>query len=97
MAPSRRAKAVAADPAKVAQQAVDSVEDGLREHQLRIRRYDNAYEVYRGAYQPVNRDVRAWQSRLRVKYGMLSRERETSFRLSPVSPTRNARRGKART
>lgn len=41
---------------------------GEDEHKARVRRYDHAYEVYR-ASSPA-RGAEAWQSKLRVKYGM---------------------------
>jgi hypothetical protein len=44
-------------------------ENGRKEHDLRIRKYDRAYEVYR-ASPPKNRAGDAWQSRLRVPYAM---------------------------
>lgn len=42
---------------------------GRKEHELRARRYDRSYEIYR-ASAPRPRGVEAWQSRLRVPYGM---------------------------
>jgi hypothetical protein len=44
------------------------LEPGLKEHQSRLRDYDNAYDIWR-ASAPV-RGVAPWQSKLRVKYAM---------------------------
>ncbi len=71
MALSRRARAAGGDSQDIATQVVNETLSGMQEHDLRRRRFDNAYEIYRANSTAPTREQRAWQSRIRVKYAML--------------------------
>lgn len=58
-----------ADLDPVVSQALRRLEPGLKEHESRLRRYDNAYDVYR-ATSSIPGGVSPWQSKLRPKFAM---------------------------
>ena len=49
--------------------ALARIEGGRKEHDMQLKRYDHAYDVYTAA-RPKVRSREPWQSDLRVKYGM---------------------------
>lgn len=61
----------AADPAQVVSQVLAETLPGLQEHAQRMRRFDRAYNIWRGLSQTTSQ-TRNMQnpSRMRVKYGM---------------------------
>ena len=56
-------------PAQVVKETLNRINPGWLEHQDRVRRFNRAYEVYRGQVRE-SRTLKAWQTRLYVKYGM---------------------------
>jgi len=60
---------VASQPAPLADQIVRWTKPGLDEHETRQKKYDESYGVYR-ALAATNKGGSAWQSKLRVPYGM---------------------------
>lgn len=59
------------DPGQTVAQALNSTRPGYVEHEARCRRFDKAYRIWRGTVdQKRDSQTPAWQSRMRVKYGM---------------------------
>jgi hypothetical protein len=58
-----------ADLSPAVTQALLRIAGGRKEHDLQLKRYDHAYDVYTAA-RPKVRNREPWQSDLRVKYGM---------------------------
>lgn len=56
-------------PAQVVERAITRTNSGWLEHEDRIRRFDRAYEVYRGTVRQ-STTMKNWQTKLYVKYGM---------------------------
>lgn len=66
-----RRRATSPDPAKVVGDTINETGPGLREHEQRTRRYDRAYQVWRGTQGATpSWQQRQWHSKMRVKYGM---------------------------
>lgn len=58
-----------ADLSPAVTEALNRIRGGRTEHDLQLKRYDHAYDVYTAA-RPKVRTREPWQSDLRVKYGM---------------------------
>lgn len=61
----------AADAEAVVEQLMNRTQPGLEEHNSRVRRFNRAYQVWRGPVSPnVRTGPNSWRSTLHVKYGM---------------------------
>lgn len=68
---SKADKQAAADAEAVVQQLMNRTQPGLKEHESRVRRFNRAYQVWRGPVMPLSRTgPNSWRSTLHVKYGM---------------------------
>ena len=56
-------------PTQVVKETLNQINPGWLEHQDRVRRFNRAYDVYRGQVRE-SRTLKNWQTRLYVKYGM---------------------------
>jgi hypothetical protein len=59
-----------AAPAAVVERTLNQTKPGYDEHSFRKRRFDSAYDVWRGNTGASVKQANSWQSRMRVKYGM---------------------------
>lgn len=68
---ARKAQQQAANTAQaVVERTVNQTSPGLKEHQSRTRRFDAAYQVWRGEPLAARPRQTGWQTNLRIKYGM---------------------------
>lgn len=68
---NKAARQAAVEADSTVEQLLNRAQPGLEEHNSRVRRFNRAYQVWRGSVAPVARTgVNSWRSTMRVKYGM---------------------------